>query len=170
MIEWRRVAGYEGDRMNLEASSDGQVRLDGKAVKQFRWGEYWHVNLPTGTAVGVHVLVLWAFKGPRPPKHVSDHINAISTDNRIENLRWATRRENLFNGYRHGHFSGAHIKMTVEQAMEAIERYYVKGERVADIALDMKINGYTIRDVLKGRSWSERLRAHSRASEVPEPS
>ena len=46
----------------------------------------------------VHILVMQYFGPPKPgPEYVIDHINRIKTDNRIENLRWVTVKENSNN-------------------------------------------------------------------------
>ena len=43
----------------------------------------------------VHQLVCEAFHGPRPsPSHIVLHLNEEASDNRPENLRWGTRKEN----------------------------------------------------------------------------
>lgn len=47
----------------------------------------------------VHRLVLWAFEG-HPKGKQCDHINRVRDDNRLENLRWATRKENRRNQVR----------------------------------------------------------------------
>ena len=46
----------------------------------------------------VHTLVLETFYGEKPtPLHTCDHKNGNSIDNQIDNLRWATRGEQLAN-------------------------------------------------------------------------
>jgi HNH endonuclease len=40
----------------------------------------------------VHTAVLEAFRGPRPPGHMAEHINGDPTDCRLANLRWVPRR------------------------------------------------------------------------------
>ena len=45
--------------------------------------------------IRVHLLVLEAFKGPRPYRCEALHGNDIAYDNRAVNLRWGSRRENL---------------------------------------------------------------------------
>lgn len=52
---------------------------------------------------GIHRLVAETFHGlPPTEKHQAAHINGVPTDNRPENLYWATNSENSLDKVRHG--------------------------------------------------------------------
>lgn len=58
-----------------------------------------------GRNYGVHRLV-WEFhNGEIPEGYEVDHLNGVRTDNRIENLRLATRSQNSMNHRMHSHNS-----------------------------------------------------------------
>lgn len=51
----------------------------------------------------VHRLILLAFAGnPPTEQHECAHWNGVRSDNRIANLRWATKTENQADRFRHG--------------------------------------------------------------------
>lgn len=50
----------------------------------------------------IHRLVLETFIGPRPKGMKACHNNGNPIDNRLENLRWDTRRNNTLDSLRHG--------------------------------------------------------------------
>lgn len=56
--------------------------------------------------------VIWAIVHGKWPKDQIDHINGDPSDNRIENLRVVSNRENCSNRYihRHGHLVGTHLR------------------------------------------------------------
>lgn len=109
---WKPVLGYEGryevsDQGRVKSlltnkilspwvrpdSGKAQVTLHGEVLKQ-------QVRL-------VHILVLEAFIGPRPPGLEGLHRNDIGNDNTLTNLRWGTRSENMLDRVANGkhHFT-----------------------------------------------------------------
>lgn len=52
--------------------------------------------------IGIHILVLEAFVGPRPDSHYACHNNGVADDNRLINLRWDSISGNAQDRKRHG--------------------------------------------------------------------
>lgn len=124
--EWRPIPGYEG---YYEASSSGRIRSVERTVSAERQGKrvIWRLKSriinPRLTASGyglvtlsvgavhrhwrVHRLVLMAFVGPCPDGMEALHANDVHADNRLENLRWGTRSENLHDMVRNGRHHAA---------------------------------------------------------------
>lgn len=100
-IEWRPVKDYKG---LYEVSNTGKVRnavTKRELVAKLDKYGYRYLGL---RALGrkrkwitVHRLVAIAFIPNQDNKESIDHINAIKTDNRVENLRWVTNMENIHN-------------------------------------------------------------------------
>jgi hypothetical protein len=106
--QWRPVAGFEGeyevsDRGNVLSVRQGLLPqwVDSAGYPMVRLG-------PTRRIVRVHVLVLEAFAGPRPPRMVTRHLNDVKNDNRWpENLAWGTSQENSLDIVRNGNHPDA---------------------------------------------------------------
>lgn len=92
VMEWKSIGntGYQ-------ISDSGKVKnKHGKILRPcFRKG-YEYVTI-CGIRYSIHRLVALAFIPNPDGKPEIDHINAIRTDNRAENLRWVTRKENAHN-------------------------------------------------------------------------
>lgn len=110
---WKDVEGYEGlyqiSNLGNVKSLDRYVKQKDNKIKHIKEKMltshdnnrgYLAVNLSkdgkTKTHT-VHRLIATAFIPNPENKPCIDHINAIRTDNRIENLRWATYSENNSN-------------------------------------------------------------------------
>lgn len=99
--EWRPIRDY-----NYEVSSDGEIRnKENKKIIKQRVNTYGYkiadiqVNKKSKTFV-VHRLVAEAFLGVKQKDENQwqvDHLDRDRTNNKVENLRWATRSENLEN-------------------------------------------------------------------------
>ena len=73
-----------------------------KILKPKKYDKMGHVGVclcknMVGKYCSIHSLVLKTFIGDRPSGFVIDHINGIPNDNRLENLKYCTQKENLNN-------------------------------------------------------------------------
>ena len=105
MEKWREIPGYDG---KYEVSTYGNVRCvnfrkTGKSqimkMTLSRHGYYMITLRYQGKNVNRSVHRLVALTWIPNPNNLPeiDHINSIPSDNRIENLRWCTKAENLMN-------------------------------------------------------------------------
>lgn len=94
---YERRDQYSGRMLMVERRRKGQVLRPGRKPSG-----HVSVSLGRGQSRDVHVLVLEAFVGPCPDKHEALHSNDIPDDNRLTNLRWGTRSENIYDAIRNG--------------------------------------------------------------------
>jgi hypothetical protein len=118
---WRGVVGYEG---LYQVSDLGRVRsLDRWVKRRTNNGGWWRQFIPgkvlksesprcvyLGVTLRkngstkwfrIHRLVLGAFVGPCPEGMEGRHLDDCPTNNRLDNLAWGTRRENMADTARH---------------------------------------------------------------------
>lgn len=110
-MNWKSVKGYEDF---YEVSDTGLVRskdrwVNNRGTMEFRKGHIMHPNNCRGyrtvcfcvngktKRLRVARLVAETFIPNPDNKEQIDHINTIRTDDRVENLRWCTRSENMNN-------------------------------------------------------------------------
>lgn len=149
---WQFVPGSGKD---YEVSSRGQI-WSNKSKKLMRLSVansgYYQVNLG-GKIKHVHRLVLEAFVGPCPVENEGCHYNGIKTDNRIENLRWDTRKGNMADARRLGRTNRGErnnfAKLTREQVFEIRNANGTQQE----IAFKFGISREHVRDIRSGKRW-----------------
>ncbi len=105
VVKYRPVPGYRTYRVGNDGSVWRYHANEWVLLKcQLARGGYLQVHLShPAKNVRVHSLVLSAFVGPRPDGMECRHLNSIKSDNRLENLAWGTRRENVDDRIAIGH-------------------------------------------------------------------
>ena len=121
MIEtWKDIPGYEGQyqvsTLGNVRSLDRVITCEGKVKGKYtslRKGKllrpgrstsgHLTVALGRNNSRSVHLLVLSTFVMWEEEQGTEClHINGVPFDNRVENLRWGTRSENMIDAYAHG--------------------------------------------------------------------
>ena len=134
---WKPIKDFEG---YYEVSNIGRVRSlnykrtgKGKILKNIEdYKGYLEVVLTKNgkrKQFKVHRLVAEAFIPNPENKPCIDHINTVKSDNRVENLRWVTYKENSnnektlekFKGENH-HFFGKHHTEETKQKMSEVQK------------------------------------------------
>jgi len=162
---WKDIPNYEG---RYQVSDQGNVRSLSKPVLcsgevkgtyfSFRKGRLLkpgrmpggHVSVALGknNSQCVHRLVLLAFIGPAPDGHECLHANGIPHDNRLINLRWGTRGENIKDKTTHGlgklkPQDIIFIKMSLKNSYRGLQ---------SKLAKQFNVSECTISDIKKGRT------------------
>lgn len=153
---WRSIPGYP----NYLVSSHGRVQGPRATLKFGDLFGYKTVSLSangTTKSFRVHRLVIEAFAGAPPFEGaIVAHNDGDRSNNRIDNLRWASARENQQDRVRHHtRLSGSRVhnaKLT-ESEIPTIRDRIRSGERYPRIAEDYGVSVSTICLISKGKIW-----------------
>lgn len=168
--EWRAVAEFP----TYEVSNEGRVisrvnpgnhKCDPSysrelSLKPNKYG-YVLVNLFSddrrNVPRSVHSLVMEAFVGPRPAGLDIRHKNGIRHDNRLENLEYGTRAENMADARVHGTLlieeQHHQTKVSREDAIEIIELCKTRAMPQWKIGDMYGITQQGVSDIFRGKCW-----------------
>lgn len=161
---WKDIPGYEG---KYQASTEGRIRSLSRPLRgRNKYGEFTRmmagrVLRPSGQAKDphlyvrlghgangspVHQLVARTFLGPRPPGEDIRHLNGDPLDNRVENLCYGTRSDNLLDVFRQGWIWR---KLSLKQIGEIKQRLRA-GETGEELAREYGVSGTSISRIKRG--------------------
>lgn len=175
---WKDIPGWEGF---YQASSLGRIRSLDRVVtrasshrggyKFLRRGRvlspslhrkqgYLKVCLRDGASQKtpyVHSLVCRTFHGRRPDKHDVAHGDGDKTNNRADNLRWATRKENVADRWLHGSMifgeNSPSAKRTEDQVI-SIRAMSSAGMRNFEIAKAVGVDSRRVSEIVRRKKWA----------------
>jgi len=165
---WKPIVGHHG----YEVSRCGKIRstprvvirsngvtltIPGKILKTPPNKGYPRFNASCNgirTQMWVHQCVAAAFIGPVPNGHEVRHRNGNRSDNRVENLAYGTRQDNVNDAKQHGTIIRGSVKssskLTEAQAIEI----YLSTETAASLASAYQVSAGTIDSVRSRRCWN----------------
>jgi len=174
---WKPVRGYEG---RYDVSSFGRVRsltrkvmseqgkyrtIQGRMLKPRLEGHeiskrYLFVSLYKDGKERqrkIHHLVLEAFVGNRPANMEGCHKDGNSINNKVSNLKWATREENARDKIRHGATGRGEKSSTAILTEDKVRRIRVmagnKKTTLKSLANMFGVGETTIHDIITRKSW-----------------
>jgi hypothetical protein len=174
--EWRHIPGFGG----YLVSSFGRVlTYRSRGISEMRQhmdkGGYLYVSIlddqDRKRGMKVHALVLLAFRGGRPPGWQAAHFDGNKANNRPDNLRWVTPKENAADKERHGRTSrgNAHSEACKKNSAKGhrnghstltgddvsnIRTRYANGEKQTNLAIEYDVTQSCISAVVLRKTWT----------------
>lgn len=153
-VAWMPIEDHEG----YFVSDQGCVRGPYKILRPRPRKGYLRVRI-RDRDYSIHHLVAEAFVSPRTKERPEiNHINGLKSDNRVVNLEWSTRSENMKHAVRTGLISAENYARGAEQHLAKLSDEKVRAIRLSsktdrELAHEYGVHHTTIRAVRKRLTW-----------------
>lgn len=102
----------------------------------------------------VHCLVCEAFHGLRPLGHEAAHNDGDSLNNKPDNLRWATHKENIADRKRHGRWMDGEKNNFSKLSYADVSAIKSSSQQTHVLAKQYAVAGSHIRRIRSGKAWA----------------
>lgn len=143
-----------GDIKNLET---GNIRK-----QSIGKNGYAYIGTRTHGSLYTHRLVAEIFVGNPGKGYEVNHINGIKTDNRLENLEWVTRKQNMIHAAKNGLLNtrnrarggDCNLSEYTEEEIRKVFSLLEDGLRNSDVAKKTGIPVSYVKTLRAGKSWA----------------
>jgi len=158
---WKSIKGYPGylvsDHGRIKSIKFGKEKILKQRINRNGYSRVTLSNNGKIETKDVHRLVLEAFVGNPGGKLECNHRNGIKSDNRLSNLEWVTRSENIIHAYETGlrNTKGENCnlaKLTESEVFEICEMYN-SGVSQREIAAKFNVSRRCISHIITGKTW-----------------
>jgi hypothetical protein len=169
MTGYKESAEFPGYRAGTDGSVWSSFVLGSKSRRRGEWRlmtptlnrrcGYLYVDLKrAGGRVNkrVNVFIIETFVGPAPPGMECRHENGDRTDNRLENLLWGTRTDNMLDAIGHGTIargSRHHSAKLDERDIPLIRAYQPGVDSLSILARIYGVSTSVISEIITGKAW-----------------
>lgn len=164
---WRSLSEYNGfyDVSNLGRIRSNRIKnREQRLLKQHTNKKGYLCVSPKSISgkqrhIGVHRLVATAFIPNPENKPQVNHKNGIKTDNRVENLEWATNKENIIHAYKNNLIkvskgeSHRLSKLKDKDIVDIKRKYFGEQKTIRSIACEYDVYRSTIGRVISNKTW-----------------
>lgn len=166
--EWRPIPslnGYEASSCGRIRSIDrmitdklGRSRFAKGVIRSLTPNQKGYLKFGSKDARLVHVCVLEAFVGPRPPGMHGAHNDGVKKNNALSNLRWATPSENeadkILHGTRPDVRGSRHPQSKLTEDLVArIKTMCRDGENQTHVAIATGVKRRLVNKIVNGHRW-----------------
>lgn len=155
-ITYKDIKGFPGYRVGDDGSVQsfkyfGKWRLLKQTIDHDGYQCVYLSNSGKSYNRRVHRLILESFVGPRPKDHECRHLNSVKIDNRLENLAWGTKAENVQDRKSNG--LPWNPRRLNEDLVKSIWRLKSERKNSPEIAVTLGLSRSNVWTVLSGRGW-----------------